>query len=644
MDFMTSEIKTRMVSYRRSSVSDGGVAATLATLAVLLAGLSSCGGGSSPADPPLNLSAQQSVEAGAALKIVAIPGAGGAVDALFPDGEAYYSPDGYNVGGGGSTIAAYTGSLQVLDIVAVATGVDALLSDGSVVFSPDGQNLGGGGASALAYQGSPGVAGLAPVGGGVDVIFSGSAGVIYSPDGRDFSGGKSVSIYSGGLSVLQVVPMDTGNAVLTLLENGAAYYSPDNKNLAGGGATVAANSASAVVRVVKVGGGVLAQFQNGAVYLSPTGLNLDGGNGTISVASWNSLGNGPFPARDSAHGAEFLGHLWVSGGFSDATNTDSCFSTCSFFDLWSSTDALGASWNSQPSFATASQPDPRDATATVNNGVMDVPPPTDFYDSYSAIVVWNSQLTAIGATVWRSADGTHWARDNLADGVTATPGPALVRATENSRAVIVGGVLYFLQPDSGEVYRSTDATASQWTDLGAIPSFTPRCGPAVFVLEGRMWIVGGGACDYSAVYNDVWSSADGVNWTQSPAAAAWSARMWPCVATSTDGVVWLGGGYAPTDWNNYTGTVTPRYGANHSDLWYSKNGTDWKQFKADDGSGLSDDGVLEPRHAPTCFVTGSTPANYVIMAGTGGTDPNDANARVINSIRSLQLPPAATLP
>ena len=387
-------------------------AALVGALALTTAGLISCGGSGSGSAKVDNNEVTNpggvALETGATAKVVVIPGGGGAVDALFPDGAANYSPDGYNLGGSGATIAAYGGNLRVLDIVAVAGGVDALLSDGSVVFSPDGKNLGGGGASVQAYSGTPGVVGLTPVGDGVDVIFAAAGGVTYSPDGLNLGGGgKTVRIYAGTDNVLQIVAMDTGTAVVTLFADGSAYYSPDNQNLGGGGQTVPATADNTVKRVVKVGGGVLAQFASGNIYLSPDGLNLAGGGHTIAVPSWDaSLANAPFPARDSAHGAQFLGHLWVSGGFSDPTNSDSCFATCSFFDLWSSTDADGASWNSTPSFATATAPNPRDISPVVNNGVMDAPVPTDFYDSYSALVVWMGQLTAIGATVWRSADGS----------------------------------------------------------------------------------------------------------------------------------------------------------------------------------------------------------------------------------------------
>jgi hypothetical protein len=460
----------------------------------------------------------------------------------------------------------------------------------------------------------------------------------------------SVRIYDGADEILQIVPVGGGDAVVTLFQGGSAFYSPNNRDLGGGGTTVAAapSARSPITRLVKAGGGVLTEFAGGEVYLSPDGQNLGGGGATVFVPAWDAaVVNGPFGPRDSAAGAIFAGHLWLSGGFHGATGTDSCFSTCSYFDLWSSPDSTGAQWNSAPTFATATLPNPRDASPVVNNGVQDVPVPTDFYDAYSPIVVWNNRLWAIGGSVWSSADGVTWARQNLADGVTAAPGPAALRAGEDSRAVALGASLFFLQPDAAAVFSTTDPNAVSWTDLGPIPGFTPRCGATVFVLLGKIWIEGGGACDYSQTFNDIWSSADGINWNHSPTDAAWPARMWPCVAPGNDGIIWLVGGYAPTDWNNANGTTTVRYGANHSDAWYSKDGADWKQFKADNGSALPDGTTLEPRHAATCYVAGAGGASaksLVVIGGTGASDPNDANARVISSIRTLPLPATAALP
>jgi len=622
-----------------------------------LAGLTSCGGSNQPAfTPSISDAAVETVtvsgpESGPPAKIIAVPGGSGAAVALFPDGRAYYSPDGFNLAGGGSTVPAYGGNLVIVDVVAVSAGVDTLFSDGSVFFSPDGMNLGGGGSTVRAYAGTAKIASLSPVGTGVDAVFANGGGAYYSPDGRNLGGGgTSVRIYAGTDEIVQIVPVGAGDAIVTLFHGGSAFYSPNNRDIGGGGTTVSAapSARSSITKLVKAGGGVLTEFANAEVYLSPDGQNLAGGGATVLVPAWDaSVVNGPFGPRDSAPGIDFAGHLWLSGGFSSPTYSDSCFSTCSYFELWSSTDSTGTSWNSAPTFATATSPNPRDASAVVNNGVPDVPVPADFYDAYSPVVVWNGRLRAIGSTVWSSTDGVHWARQNLADGVTAAPGPAPLRAGENSRAVPLGASLFFLQPDTGAVYGTSDPNAVSWTNLGTIPGFTPRCGAAVFALLGKIWIEGGGTCDYLQIFNDLWSSADGVNWTRSPTDAAWPARMWPCIAPGSDGIIWLVGGYAPTDWNSASGTVSVRYGANHSDVWYSKDGADWKQFKADYGSGLPDGTTLEPRHAATCYVaTGSSASakSLVVIGGTGASAPDDEDARVINSIRTLPLPATAALP
>src|ERR1700751_5073928 len=112
-----------------------GAAARAAALLCLLTaawvGLVSCGK-SSTGSSAVAAATVSGPETGRALKAVPFPGTGAPVVALFPDVRAFYSADGFNRGGGGNTVPAYQGTLQVLDVVAVGAGVDALFSNGAV--------------------------------------------------------------------------------------------------------------------------------------------------------------------------------------------------------------------------------------------------------------------------------------------------------------------------------------------------------------------------------------------------------------------------------------------------------------------------------------------------------------------------------
>jgi hypothetical protein len=83
-----------------------------------------------------------------------------------------------------------------------------------------------------------------------------------------------------------------------------------------------------------------------------------------------------------------------------------------------------------------------------------------------------------------------------------------------------------------------------------------------------MWILGGGTYGTTSdptrqFYNDVWSSADGVNWTHHLAEAPWRGRQYHDVA-EFDGKMWVMEGY--------TG------GGNAKDVWYSSDGISWTEL------------------------------------------------------------------
>lgn len=608
-----------------------------------------------PADPPLTV-----------LPI------GSGVLSLFPNGKAYFSADGFNREGNGTatacanTVPAYTGSMPITQIVAVGSGVDTLFPDGSIYYSPNGQNLGGGCIGSvctqIAYSSSTAPATfIASVGGGVDATMGNPSGysAYYSPNGLNLGGGgASTLIYSGGVAVSQIVPIGSG-AVTVLFSNGAAYYSPNNNNLGGGGSTVSAYTGSiAITRIVPISGGMLTQFANNSVYLSPNGQNLGGGGSTISVASWVKQSAGPFPARDSGKGVVFNSKLLLSGGFSPQSSPPNPMNTCAsppanacvYYDLWTSVDETPSRWNSPATRAYS------------NEGIVDPPAadtlkPIGFWDYASPLEIWNSKLWAIGSTIWNSADGSTWTEQSTGGGTSA---PTTNFAGENTRGFVLGSYLYYLELNIGDtpytdVQRTNSANGNTWTDLGPIQSsamvkMEPRCGGVLFQSGSQIWIEGGkdagtalnSSCDSTSTFkNDIWSTSNGTSWTQQSQVPPWAPRQWPCVATDASGTVWLAGGYT-ADFTNNAGTI--RYQSNLADVWYTKDGTTWKQFKADVGSQLPDDDVFYPTHAPTCYIDTSL-NQLVIVAGKATSPPNLHDSGTVSSnVFTLQLPAAGTLP
>ena len=143
--------------------------------------------------------------------------------------------------------------------------------------------------------------------------------------------------------------------------------------------------------------------------------------------------------------------------------------------------------------------------------------------------------------------------------------------------------------DSGEVFyrdiwRTTDGR--NWEEIKPKePYWSARGmigGSAIF--RNRIWILGGGTYDTPSTpsrnfYNDVWSSANGVHWTQHVENAPWHPRQYHDVAVF-DNRLWVLEGYH-------------KDGGNRKDVWYSSDGVNWYELP---------DTPWKPRHAASVFV------------------------------------------
>jgi hypothetical protein len=235
-------------------------------------------------------------------------------------------------------------------------------------------------------------------------------------------------------------------------------------------------------------------------------------------------------------------------------------------------------------------------------------------------VVHDGHIWVIGAEngtpddVWKSKDGVHW---QLVAATVPWPerGNQLVTVFDGSIWVMGGqtgaaGQSNFVAdlkagkpfppapPPLCDVWRTKDGL--RWELMTDDAPWAPRgmitgANGGVPVLDGRMWILGGGyvgtggttlstlrydleqqpRLETRLFHNDVWSSADGREWIchLADGIAPWPARSYHDTA-AWDGKLWvLGGHRGVADHAAEIGTD-----GNRNDVWYSADGEHWQKL------------------------------------------------------------------
>ena len=123
--------------------------------------------------------------------------------------------------------------------------------------------------------------------------------------------------------------------------------------------------------------------------------------------------------------------------------------------------------------------------------------------------------------------------------------------TFNNQLWLIGG-------DHGgptnDVWSSSDGIT--WSEQTANASFSARYFHQVVTFNNQLWLIGG-----DDLTNDVWSSSDGINWIERTTSAAFSARYFHQVVTFNN-QLWLLGGCD---------------GSPKSDVWSSSDGINWSE-------------------------------------------------------------------
>lgn len=220
-----------------------------------------------------------------------------------------------------------------------------------------------------------------------------------------------------------------------------------------------------------------------------------GGNGSFNLIASNSI-----TTQDGRFGHQMLRYnnkLWILGGTSISNNGGQ---SGELNDVWSSANN-GQTWEQVKGYTE---------------------PPVGFHpsDEHQAVVFKNEMWVLNGNrnTANKSSDGITWENvgfaGNVNDGTHYSP-------RNQHQAVVFNGRLYVIGGLSGGIPQSdvwsTDGVPDgngliTWERNVENAAFSPRYSHQVAVFNGRMYLVAG-LTNGATRTNDVWSSADGVNWS-----------------------------------------------------------------------------------------------------------------------------------
>ena len=172
-------------------------------------------------------------------------------------------------------------------------------------------------------------------------------------------------------------------------------------------------------------------------------------------------------------------------------------------------------------------------------------------------------------------DDTSWAARAYFQAVTMEVG-----STE--KMFILGGQDFITptKPEStffNDVWSSADGIS--WTEETPDAGWEGRAGLSSVVFNNEIYVLGGSVNDDSAViggpperiyFNDVWKSADGSSWTEVTDAAPWAPRAGAQVVVKDDHMYLLGG---EDGFTCQSGDRCPPY---YNDVWRTMDGENWE--------------------------------------------------------------------
>jgi hypothetical protein len=273
--------------------------------------------------------------------------------------------------------------------------------------------------------------------------------------------------------------------------------------------------------------------------------------------------NAAFPPRDGAGALVFNNRMWLIGGWNPYDKENFPMDTNN--EVWSSEDGLDWTLEKSNTFSDNTFDLASDWEGRHAGGYA-------VYKGKMWIVGGDPILNHYQPDVWNSEDGKNWTWVNEGHPVPWNPRVLHYTVVFQDKIWIMGGQTIPQLIPGNETYYSDIWTTSDginWEHfIPNQPSWTARgiiAGSVVY--NDRIWIIGGGT--YPSIinrnrdyYNDVWSSADGINWMRHTGSAQWLPRQYHSVAVF-DGLMWVLQGFNE---------------GNMNDVWFSSDGVNWTEL------------------------------------------------------------------
>ena len=198
---------------------------------------------------------------------------------------------------------------------------------------------------------------------------------------------------------------------------------------------------------------------------------------------------------------------------------------------------------------------------------------------YPVFVLEDKTLLALNEGGWISKDARSWTK-------TALPKSDLNPGYQ--KYIQFGDAVYQLGAVSGnyldftvspQIRRTRDGKV--WETVAEKSNLPSRIFYGAVQFKNKLWIFGG--YDGARYYNDVWNSADGVNWTRVAEKTEWSERT-AGVTVFKDRLWLIGGGVIDGDKKN-----NPNAG---NEVWSSGDGIRWTQEKINSPVALGGSAVV----------------------------------------------------